>query len=35
VISGFHREAAEICALLGHYTAISGNFLTTSRCVTT
>ena len=27
VISGFRREAAENCALLGCYTASSGNFL--------
>jgi hypothetical protein len=35
VISGFRREVPENCALLGCYGAISGNFLTTTRCVTT
>ena len=29
--SGFHREVAENCALLGYYTAGSGNFLPTFR----
>jgi len=27
VISGFRRDIDEICALLGHYAAYSGNFL--------
>jgi len=27
VISGFRREVDEKCAFLGHYAAISGNFL--------
>jgi hypothetical protein len=27
VISGYRREAAKHCALLGYYTASSGNFL--------
>jgi hypothetical protein len=31
VMSGFRREVAENCALLGHYAAISGNFLPTLR----
>ena len=35
MISGFRREVAENCALLGCYTAISGNLLTTTRCLTT
>ena len=29
VISGFRREVAGNCALLGYYAAISGNFLPT------
>jgi len=29
VISGFHREVDEICALVGYYAASSGNFLPT------
>jgi len=29
MISGFHREVAETCALQGYYTASSGNFLPT------
>jgi hypothetical protein len=29
LISGFRREINENCALLGHYAASSGNFLTT------
>jgi hypothetical protein len=28
VISGFHHEVAESCALLGYYVASSGDFLT-------
>ena len=31
VISGFRREVDENCALLGYYTANSGNFLSTFR----
>jgi len=31
VISGFHREVDEACALLGCYAASSGNFLRTFR----
>jgi hypothetical protein len=31
LISGFRREVDENCALLGHYTASSGNFLPTFR----
>jgi hypothetical protein len=31
VISGFHREADEICVLLGYYAARSGNLLPTFR----
>jgi hypothetical protein len=31
VISGFRHEVAENCALLGYYTASSGNFLLTFR----
>ena len=31
VISDFHREVADNCALLGHYAASSGNFLPTFR----
>jgi len=31
VISGLRREVDENCALLGHYTASSGNFLRTFR----
>jgi hypothetical protein len=31
VISGFRREIAENCALLGHYAASSGNLLLTFR----
>jgi len=31
VISGFHREVHENCALLGHYAASSDNFLPTFR----
>jgi hypothetical protein len=31
LISGFRREVAENCALLGYYAAISGNFLATFR----
>jgi hypothetical protein len=31
VISGFRREVAENCALLGYYSASSGNFLPTFR----
>jgi hypothetical protein len=31
VISGFHREAHKICAVLGYYAAYSGNFLPTLR----
>jgi len=27
MISGFHHEVDEICALLGHYAAYSGNLL--------
>jgi len=37
VISGFHREVAENCALLGCYVVSRGNFLprtTTSRLIT-
>jgi hypothetical protein len=33
VISGFRREQAENCALLGHYAASSGNFLFTQQVV--
>jgi len=29
MISGFHRELDENCALLGYYAASSGNFLPT------
>jgi hypothetical protein len=29
LISGIHREVAENCALMGYYTASSGNFLPT------
>ena len=29
VISGFHHEVVEICALLCYYTVSSGNFLLT------
>jgi len=31
MISGFRREAAENCALLGYYSASSDNFLPTFR----
>jgi hypothetical protein len=31
VISGFRRDADEICALLGHYAASNGNPLPTFR----
>jgi len=31
VTADFHREVAEICALLGYYAATSGNFLPTFR----
>jgi len=31
VISGFHREVDESCALLGHYAASDVNFLQTFR----
>jgi len=31
VISGFHREVDENCALLGYYAASNGNFLPTFR----
>jgi hypothetical protein len=31
VISGFRREVHEMCALLGHYAAHSGNTLPTFR----
>jgi hypothetical protein len=31
VISGFRPDADEICALLGYYTALSGNPLPTFR----
>ena len=31
VITGFHREVGEICALLGYYKAHSGNYLPTFR----
>jgi len=31
VISGFRREVAENCALLGYYAASGGNFLPTFR----
>jgi hypothetical protein len=30
-VSGFRRDVAEICALLGYYAASSGNRLTTFR----
>ena len=30
LISGFHLEVAENCALLGYFAASSGNFLPTS-----
>jgi hypothetical protein len=31
VISGFRREADEICALLGYYAALSGIYVPTFR----
>jgi hypothetical protein len=31
VISGFRRDVAEICALLGYYTALSDSFIPTFR----
>jgi hypothetical protein len=31
VISGFRREADEICALLGYYAAFSGSYVSTFR----
>jgi hypothetical protein len=31
VISGFHRDADEICSLLGHYAVWSGNPIPTFR----
>ena len=33
MISGFRHAVVEYCALLGHYAASSGNFLTTNRWV--
>jgi hypothetical protein len=30
-ISGFHRDEGEICAVLGYYTAFSGNPVPTFR----